>query len=89
LTAIRLCQQIWKDLKASIVKNCWRHTGLVEWEETSASEPEDNGLDGKIGGLLRRLADVSVQDVISPAGEEEVLGQTEYSCWPVHPTLLS
>ena len=44
---------------------------MVEWEETSASEPEDNGLDGDIGGLLRRLADVSVQDVISPAGEEE------------------
>lgn len=41
LMAMRLCQQIWREFSSSIVRNCWRHTGLVD----DNGEEEDDGED--------------------------------------------
>ncbi|SPO27760.1 related to transposases [Ustilago trichophora] len=70
LTAIRLSQQIWRELSTTTIKNCWRHTGLVEWEEAKA-QGEDAMLDLELDETLRRLTEVTVHDVLHPAGEEE------------------
>ena len=80
LTAIRISQQIWEGISTDTIKNCWKHTGLVDWGDAVA--PQDDGeLEQEIGETLRRLAEVSVGDVIHPPGEEEeeeeVVGEEE------------
>ncbi|SJX66502.1 related to transposase [Sporisorium reilianum f. sp. reilianum] len=70
LTAIKLSQEIWQELGANIIKNCWRHTGLVDWggEETVAEG--DGALDQQLEASIRQLTEVTIQDAVQPAGEE-------------------
>ena len=74
LTAMRYCQQIWKDLSETTIRNCWRHTGLVDWEEAAQ---EETAVDQELEGALRRLAEVTVEDVVHMEDEEQVAGEEE------------
>ena len=48
LTPISQCQEFWRDLSDTTIRNCSTHTGLVELEE--AAHPEEDSLEREIGG---------------------------------------
>ena len=71
LTAIRLSQEIWKELGDSTIRNCWRHTGLIDLEVVESTAEGDLELDRQLEASIKQLTEVSIQDVIQPEGEEE------------------
>ncbi|CBQ70028.1 related to transposases [Sporisorium reilianum SRZ2] len=68
LEAMKVSQQIWKDISTNTIRNCWRHTGLVDLD--AGDQSEDAKVDKELEETLKRLTEVSVQDVVEPAGEE-------------------
>ena len=71
LTAMRMCQRIWAGLSMDTIRNCWRHTGLVEWDGEVQCNAEEGELDKELGESLRKLTEVTIQDVIEPPEEEQ------------------
>ena len=69
LSAIRICKQIWDEFSSITIRNCWKHTGLVDWDRDAA-------LDREVLETIRKLTDVGLQDVVEPL-EEDVMPETE------------
>ena len=77
LSAIRICKQIWEEFSSITIRNCWKHTGLVDWDGDAQNEDGDAALDREVLETIRKLTDVGLQDVVEPLGEEEVMPETE------------
>ena len=77
LSAIRICKQIWEEFSSIAIRNCWKHTGLVDWDGDAQNEDGDAALDREVLETIRKLTDVGLQDVVEPLGEEEVMPETE------------
>lgn len=71
LMAMRLCQQIWREFKGSTVRNCWRHTGLVDGDADEEDIDGEDALDAQLEAALGELTKVTIKDVVEPPGEEE------------------
>ena len=76
LQAMKLSQEIWKSISINTIKNCWRHTGLVDFEGEDTGD-HDAVLEKELEATLKKLTEVTVHDVVSPPGEEEALAEIE------------
>ena len=75
LTTMKWSRAAWKELNSSVMTNCWKHTGLLDSDESAvrAVNPiEDTGFAEEYASFVR-LANIhdamSVEDFINPAGE--------------------
>jgi len=78
LEAMVISKEIWENLDPVIIRNCWRHTGLLESQE---EEPEastaDSQMDKEVEEIVRKLTEVSLVDVVQPDGEEDVMAGSD------------
>ena len=79
LTAMRWVKSIWRDLDGSIIRNCWKHTGLLVPDimpgnamvgENVPSDGEDI-LGEQIGNLVPQRTRMSISELLNPNGKDD------------------
>jgi DDE superfamily endonuclease/Tc5 transposase DNA-binding domain len=84
LTAMRWARMAWRNLNATVIQNCWRHTGLLDSSDTSETSDTsdinvsviDDGLREDYERLIVRanIKDaMAINDFLNPVEEEEIL----------------
>ena len=70
LKAMRWCQNAWKDLSSTAIRNCWAHSGLLHQNAApvciNSAQTENRKLDAALAAAMQRLAvnHLSIKDPI-------------------------
>lgn len=87
--AMRHCQQIWREFSSSIIRNCWRHTGLTDGDGEEEDKGEEDTLDVELDAALAQLTKVTIKDVVNIPGKRRKSCLTQRISSPLLPALQS
>jgi hypothetical protein len=84
LTAMKWARAAWKDMKSTVIQNCWRHTGLLSGTEqptvASMHSEIDDGLKAEFDQLIAIANIKNAMDIanfLNLIEEQEILEELE------------